>query len=47
MTNVVDVFTGKDFGDELGVCINAWPITPDQVTPGPLADAGRPGRLRR
>ena len=24
MTNVVDVFTGKDFGDELGVCINAW-----------------------
>jgi carbon-monoxide dehydrogenase large subunit len=33
MTNVVDVFTGKDFGDELGVCINAWPITPDQVTP--------------
>jgi carbon-monoxide dehydrogenase large subunit len=33
MTNVVDVLTGKDFGDELGVCINAWPITPDQVTP--------------
>ena len=33
MTNVVDVFTGKDFGEELGVCINAWPITPDQVTP--------------
>ncbi len=33
MTNVVDVFTGKDFGDELGVCINAWPITPEQVTP--------------
>jgi aerobic carbon-monoxide dehydrogenase large subunit len=33
MTNVVDVFTGKDFGDELGVCINAWPITPDQKTP--------------
>ena len=21
------------FGEELGVCINAWPITPDQVTP--------------
>ena len=39
MTNVVDVFTGKDFGDELGVCINAWPITPDQVTPDALADA--------
>jgi aerobic carbon-monoxide dehydrogenase large subunit len=33
MTNVVDVFTGKDFGDELGVCINAWPITPDQKAP--------------
>src|SRR3954449_6088481 len=33
MTNVVDVFTGKDFGDELGVCINAWPITPEQVAP--------------
>src|SRR3954447_12076317 len=33
MTNVVDVLTGKDFGEELGVCINAWPITPDQKTP--------------
>lgn len=32
--NVVTVLTGKDFGDELGVCINAWPITPDQKTPG-------------
>jgi carbon-monoxide dehydrogenase large subunit len=32
-TNVVDVLTGADFGDELGACINAWPITPDQVTP--------------
>jgi aerobic carbon-monoxide dehydrogenase large subunit len=31
--NVVGVFTGADFGDELGVCINAWPITPDQVAP--------------
>jgi carbon-monoxide dehydrogenase large subunit len=31
--NVVDVLTGADFGDELGVCINAWPITPEQVTP--------------
>ena len=31
--NVVGVFTGSDFGDELGVCINAWPITPEQVTP--------------
>lgn len=33
LPNVVDVFTGKDFGDEMGVCINAWPITPDQVAP--------------
>jgi len=33
-TNVVAVLTGADFGDEMGVCINAWPITPDQVTPG-------------
>jgi carbon-monoxide dehydrogenase large subunit len=32
--NVVAVLSGKDFGDELGVCINAWPITPDQKTPG-------------
>src|SRR5687768_13443412 len=27
--NVVDVLSGSDFGEELGVCINAWPITPD------------------
>jgi carbon-monoxide dehydrogenase large subunit len=32
-TNVVDVLTGSDFGAELGAIINAWPITPDQVTP--------------
>ncbi len=31
--NVVAVLSGKDFGEELGVCINAWPITPDQVAP--------------
>ncbi len=31
--NVVAVLTGADFGAELGVCINAWPVTPDQVTP--------------
>lgn len=31
--NVVGVFSGADFGEDLGVCINAWPITPDQVTP--------------
>ncbi|HYF73024.1 MAG TPA: xanthine dehydrogenase family protein molybdopterin-binding subunit, partial [Nocardioides sp.] len=32
-TNVVDVLTGADLGESLGVNINAWPITPDQVTP--------------
>jgi carbon-monoxide dehydrogenase large subunit len=32
-TNVVDVLSGSDFGAELGAIINAWPITPDQVTP--------------
>jgi carbon-monoxide dehydrogenase large subunit len=31
--NVVAVLSGKDFGAELGVCINAWPITPDQKAP--------------
>src|SRR5690606_1533997 len=31
--NVIGVLTGADFGDELGVCINAWPITTEQVTP--------------
>ncbi|MGN6250433.1 MAG: xanthine dehydrogenase family protein molybdopterin-binding subunit [Marmoricola sp.] len=31
--NVIDVLTAADFGEDLGVCINAWPITPDQVTP--------------
>ncbi len=35
-TNVVAVLTGADFGDELGVCINAWPISPDQKAPGHL-----------
>jgi carbon-monoxide dehydrogenase large subunit len=37
--NVSAVFTAADFGEELGVCINAWPITPEQVTPthSPLA----------
>jgi aerobic carbon-monoxide dehydrogenase large subunit len=33
-TNVVAVLTGADFGEEMGVCINAWPITPDQKAPG-------------
>ena len=32
-TNVVAVLTGADLGEALGVCINAWPITPEQKTP--------------
>jgi len=32
-TNVVAVLTGADLGEGQGVCINAWPITPDQVAP--------------
>ncbi len=31
--NVVDVLTGADLAATQGVLINAWPITPDQVTP--------------
>ncbi|EON25282.1 xanthine dehydrogenase, molybdenum binding [Nocardioides sp. CF8] len=31
--NVVGVFTGADLGEAQGACINAWAITPDQVTP--------------
>ncbi len=31
--NVVAVLTGADLADTQGVCINAWPITPDQVAP--------------
>ncbi|WP_030482810.1 xanthine dehydrogenase family protein molybdopterin-binding subunit, partial [Nocardioides aequoreus] len=31
--NVVAVYTGKDLDESAGVLINAWPITPDQVTP--------------
>lgn len=31
--NVVAVFTGADLGANQGACINAWAITPDQVTP--------------
>jgi len=30
---VIAVFTGADLADSQGVNINAWPITPDQVTP--------------
>ncbi|MGZ4465301.1 MAG: xanthine dehydrogenase family protein molybdopterin-binding subunit, partial [Nocardioides sp.] len=31
--NVVTVLTGKDVAEEQGGLPNAWPITPDQVTP--------------
>ena len=31
--NVVTVITGRDVADEQGALPNAWPITPDQVTP--------------
>ncbi|MDQ2852911.1 MAG: xanthine dehydrogenase family protein molybdopterin-binding subunit [Actinomycetota bacterium] len=31
--NVVDVLTGADLGESQGVLINAWAITPDQLTP--------------
>jgi carbon-monoxide dehydrogenase large subunit len=31
--NVVDVLTGADLAETQGVLINAWPITPEQVTP--------------
>ncbi len=31
--NVVSVLTGADLGESQGVLINAWAITPDQVTP--------------
>ncbi|GAB2887413.1 xanthine dehydrogenase family protein molybdopterin-binding subunit [Nocardioides pacificus] len=31
--NVVTVITGRDVADEQGSLPNAWPITPDQVTP--------------
>src|SRR3546814_5726106 len=31
--NVVAVITGKDIAEEQGSLPNAWPITPDQVTP--------------
>ncbi|MDN5744626.1 MAG: xanthine dehydrogenase family protein molybdopterin-binding subunit [Nocardioidaceae bacterium] len=32
-TNVIAVLTGADLGEAQGVCINAWPVVPDQVTP--------------
>jgi carbon-monoxide dehydrogenase large subunit len=33
---VLKVFTGADLADSMGVNINAWPITADQVTPNHL-----------
>ena len=36
--NVVAVVTGTDIEDVQGVLINAWPITPEQMTPGTPAD---------
>ena len=34
--NVVAVLTGADLAEGGGVCANAWPITPEQVTPDHL-----------
>ncbi|HHU09540.1 MAG TPA: xanthine dehydrogenase family protein molybdopterin-binding subunit [Intrasporangiaceae bacterium] len=34
--NVLGVWTAEDFPEGLGVCANAWPISPDQVTPDHL-----------
>lgn len=34
--NVVAVLTGADLAELQGVCINAWPITPDQKAPAHL-----------
>lgn len=34
--NVVAVYTGADLDESAGALINAWPITPDQVTPAHL-----------
>ncbi len=38
--NVVAVYTAADFPDGIGACANAWPITPDQVTPDHLPLVG-------
>jgi carbon-monoxide dehydrogenase large subunit len=38
--NVIAVYTAKDFPEGLGVCANAWPITPEQVTPDHLPMVG-------
>ncbi len=34
--NVIDVIVAGDIAEGMGVCANAWPITPDQVTPDHL-----------
>ena len=33
---VFGVYTAADFPDGIGACANAWPLTPDQVTPDHL-----------
>ena len=38
--NVIAVYTAADFPEGLGVCANAWPITPEQVTPDHLPMVG-------
>ena len=40
LPNVVAVFTAADFPDGMGACANAWPITPEQVTPDHLPMIG-------
>lgn len=38
--NVIAVYTAADFPDGMGACANAWPITPEQVTPDHLPMVG-------
>ena len=38
--NVVGVFTAADFPEGMGAVANAWPITPEQVTPDHLPMVG-------
>ena len=45
--NVVAVYTAADLDESAGSLINAWPITPEQVTPVHAAVAVGPGHLRR
>ena len=42
-TNVLAVYTAADFPDGIGACANAWPITPEQVTPDHLPLVGERG----